>query len=310
MIDTNMINLTLIISILIVLLVILTIYLGIKIVPQSKVFVIERFGRYSRTLNAGLSIIVPYLDSVAHRVDILERQLTSQKISVITKDNVEVELETSVFYRVLDAAKSVYRISNIDQALTTETAAVVRSAAGKLELDELQSSRDKMNAEIADTLSPSAKEWGIEITRTSITDVIIDEATKEAQRQQLNAERTRRATVAEAEGQKQAIQLKADAELYQAQKEAEAVKLEADADAYAIEVKAKADAKQTELLAIAIAEKGKPAIDFEIAKRQVDAIGKLTASENTKTLILPSEISGIFGAAASFLETFEKNKKD
>ena len=309
MIDTNMINLTLIISILIVLLVILTIYLGIKIVPQSKVFVIERFGRYSRTLNAGLSIIVPYLDSVAHRVDILERQLTSQKISVITKDNVEVELETSVFYRVLDAAKSVYRISNIDQALTTETAAVVRSAAGKLELDELQSSRDKMNAEIADTLSPSAKEWGIEITRTSITDVIIDEATKEAQRQQLNAERTRRATVAEAEGQKQAIQLKADAELYQAQKEAEAVKLEADAEAYAIEVKAKADAKQTELLAIAIAEKGKPAIDFEIAKRQVDAIGKLTASENTKTLILPSEISGIFGAAASFLETFEKNNK-
>ena len=309
MIETNMINLTLIISILIVLLVLLTIYLGVKIVPQSKVFVIERFGRYSRTLNAGLSIIVPYLDSVAHRVDILERQLTSQKISVITKDNVEVELETSVFYRVLDAAKSVYRISNIDQALTTETAAVVRSAAGKLELDELQSSRDKMNAEIADTLSPSAKEWGIEITRTSITDVIIDEATKEAQRQQLNAERTRRATVAEAEGQKQAIQLKADAELYQAQKEAEAIKLEADAEAYAIEVKAKADAKQTELLAQAIAEKGKPAIDFEIAKRQVEAIGKLTASENTKTLILPSEISGIFGAAASFLETFEKKGK-
>ena len=166
-----------------------------------------------------------------------------------------------------------------------------------------------MNAEIADTLSPSAKEWGIEITRTSITDVIIDEATKEAQRQQLNAERTRRATVAEAEGQKQAIQLKADAELYQAQKEAEAIKLEADAEAYAIEVKAKADAKQTELLAQAIAEKGKPAIDFEIAKRQDEAIGKLTASENTKTLILPSEISGIFGAAASFLETFEKKEK-
>ena len=95
-----MINSTLIISILIVLLVLLTIFLGIKIVPQSKVFVIERFGRYSRTLNAGLSIIVPYLDSVAHRVDILERQLTSQKISVITKDNVEVELETSVFFQI------------------------------------------------------------------------------------------------------------------------------------------------------------------------------------------------------------------
>ena len=133
MVDFGVINLTLIISILVVILVLLTIYLGIKIVHQSKVFVIERFGRYSRTLNAGLSIIIPYLDSVAHRVDILERQLTSQKISVITKDNVEVELETSVFYRVLDAAKSVYRISNIDQALTTETAAVVRSDEGKHE---------------------------------------------------------------------------------------------------------------------------------------------------------------------------------
>ena len=220
-----------------------------------------------------------------------------------------MELETSVFYRVVDAGKSVYRISNIDQALTTETAAVVRSAAGKLELDELQSSRDKMNAEIASSLSPSAEEWGIVITRTSITDVIIDDATKEAQRQQLNAERTRRATVAEAEGLREAVQLKADGELYQAQKQAEAIRVEADAEAYAIEAKAKADAKQTELLAKAIAEKGKPAIDFEIAKRQVDAIGKLTASENTKTLILPSEISGIFGAAASFLETFEKNKK-
>ena len=270
---------------------------------------IERFGKYYRTLNAGLSIIIPYLDTVAHRIDILERQLESQKISVITRDNVEVELETSVFYRVVDAGKSVYRISNIDQALTTETAAVVRSAAGKLELDELQSSRDKMNAEIASSLSPSAEEWGIVITRTSITDVIIDDATKEAQRQQLNAERTRRATVAEAEGLREAVQLKADGELYQAQKQAEAIRVEADAEAYAIEAKAKADAKQTELLAKAIAEKGKPAIDFEIAKRQVDAIGKLTASENTKTLILPSEISGIFGAAASFLETFEKNKK-
>ena len=204
-----MINLGMVISILIVLLILLTIYLGIKIVPQSKVYVVERFGKYFRTLNAGLNIIIPYLDTVAHRVDILERQLASQKISVITKDNVEVELETSVFYRVVDASKSVYRIADINLALQTETSSVVRSAAGKLELDQLQSSRDAMNSEIANSLSPSAEVWGIEITRTSITDVIIDEATKEAQRQQLNAERTRRATVAEAEGQKQSIELKA-----------------------------------------------------------------------------------------------------
>ena len=100
-------------TLLVVSLIILTIYLGVKVVPQSKVFVVERFGKYYRTLNAGLSLIVPYLDKVAHRIDILERQLEAQNISVITKDNVEVELETSVFYRVIDASRSVYRISNL-----------------------------------------------------------------------------------------------------------------------------------------------------------------------------------------------------
>lgn len=304
-----MINMAMAISISVTLIFVLTIYLGIKIVPQSRVYVIERFGKYYRTLNAGLSVIVPFLDSVAHRVDILERQLESQKISVITKDNVEVELETSVFYRVVDASRSVYRIADVNSALQTETSSVVRSAAGKLELDQLQSSRDSMNSEIAASLSPSAEVWGIEITRTSITDVIIDNATKDAQRQQLNAERTRRATVAEAEGQKKSIELKAEADFYKATKEAEAVKVAADAEAYSIEVKAQADAKQTSLLAKAISEQGQPAIDFEIAKRQVDAIGQLTASANTKTLVLPSEISGIFGAAHAFLDSIPKTKK-
>ena len=297
------------ISISVTLIFVLTIYLGIKIVPQSRVYVVERFGKYFRTLNAGLSIIVPFLDSVAHRVDVLERQLESQKISVITRDNVEVELETSVFYRVVDASRSVYRIADVNSALQTETSSVVRSAAGKLELDQLQSSRDSMNSEIAASLSPSAEVWGIEITRTSITDVIIDNATKDAQRQQLNAERTRRATVAEAEGQKKSIELRAEADFYKATKEAEAIKVAADAEAYSIEVKAQADAKQTSLLAKAISEQGQPAIDFEIAKRQVDAIGQLTASANTKTLVLPSEISGIFGAANAFLDSIPKTKK-
>ncbi|MAU35740.1 MAG: paraslipin [Actinobacteria bacterium] len=296
-------------TLIIVLVIIFTLFRGIKVVPQSKVFVVERFGKYYKTLNAGLSLIIPYLDSIAHRVDILERQLEAQKISVITKDNVEVDLETSVFYRVIDASRSVYRISNIDLALNTETSSVVRSAAGKLELDELQSSREQMNAEIAKSLSPSAEVWGIEITRTSITDVVVDDSTKAAQRQQLNAERNRRATVADAEGQKEAIQLKADGDLYKATKEAEAVKVAADAQAYSIEIKAAADAKQTQLLAQAIKDNGKPAVDFEIAKRQVDAIGQLTASQNTKTLILPSDISGIFSAFSALVETLPKEKK-
>ena len=280
--------------------------LGIKVVSQSEVYVVERFGKYSRTLNAGLSLIIPFLDKVAHRVSVLERQLDEQRISVITKDNVEVVLETRVFFRIVDASRSVYRIRDIDQALRTASASIVRSAAGKLELDELQSSREAMNEEIANNLHNAAEGWGIEITRTEITDVEVDDSTKEAQRQQLNAERKRRATIAEAEGEKRSIELKAEAELFKAQKEADGVRITADANAYSIRVKAEADAEQTKLLAAAIAKNGKPAVDFEVAKRQVDAISLLASSQNTKTIVLPAGVTNALGGLSAVLETIKK----
>ena len=305
--DESILNL--VVVLLIVGLVVFTLKLGINVVPQSEVYVIERFGKFSRTLQAGLSLIVPYIDRVAHRVSILERQLDEQTVSVITKDNVEVKLETRVFYRIIDASRSVYRIRNIDQALTTASASIVRSAAGKLELDELQSSREAMNLEIATNLHTAAEVWGIEITRTEITDVIIDDATKEAQRQQLNAERKRRATIAEAEGEKRSIELKAEAELYKAQKEADAIRVEAEASAFAVVTKAKADADQTKLLSAAIAKNGKPAIEFEVAKRQVDALGTLAASGNAKTIIVPTEAAAAIGALTGLLGAMNEKSK-
>lgn len=283
--------------------ILLSIYLGVQIVPQSEVYVVERFGRYSKTLNPGMSIIVPYIERVAHRVSILERQLPDQEISVFTKDNVEVRLLTSVFFRILEASKTVYRISDINSALITAASSIVRSAAGKLELDELQSSREAMNVEIAKNLFTTAEVWGIEITRTEIIDVIVDEATKEAQRQQLNAERKRRATIAAAEGERRSVELSADAKLYETQKEAEALRVKADAEAYAIRVAAEADAAQTTLLGEAISRNGQPAVNFEIMKRQVEAIGQLASSDSTKTIILPSEITKVIGAATTLLET-------
>ena len=289
------------IIVLVVGVVLLTLKLGINIVPQSEVYVVERFGRYSRTLRAGLSLIIPYLDRVAHKVSILERQLEEQKISVITKDNVEVILETRVFYRIIDASRSVYRIRDIDQALKTASSSIVRSAAGKLDLDDLQSSREAMNTEIAVNLHSAAEVWGIEITRTEITDVIVDEATKEAQRLQINAERKRRAAVTEAEGEKRSIELKAEAELFKSQKEADAVRITAEAEAYAVVKKAQADADQTKLLAGAIAKNGMPAIEFEVAKRQIEAMSQLASAGNSKTLILPSEATAALGALSSLL---------
>ena len=259
--------------------VLFVLFLGIKVVPQSKVFIIERFGKYTRTLESGLSFIVPFIDSVAFKVDILERQLPKFAISVITKDNVEVGLESTVFFRVLEADKSVYRIRNIDAAIQNTAISVIRSAAGKLELDELQSSRESMNQEIKERLGKASEVWGVEVTRTEILDVIVDEKTKESQRQQLNAERERRAVIAKAEGDKRAVELNADAQLYEAEKEAEAVKISADAEAYSVRVNAEADAEQTRLVGEAIKKNGQPAIDFEIMKRQIDGLAKFAESD-------------------------------
>lgn len=295
-----------IISVLVVLFSLLVVFKGVKVVPQSNVFVVERFGKFTRTLEAGLNFIVPFLDRIAYRISILERQLPEFKISVITRDNVEVQLESTVFYRVIDAGSSVYRIQDIDRALHTASESIIRSAAGKLELDELQSSRESMNDEIAHYLKEAAVVWGIDITRTEITDVIIDEQTKEAQRQQLNAERERRAVIARAEGEKRAIELAAEAKLYEAQKEADAVKITADADAYAVKVKAAADAEQTRVVAEAISDDGQPAIEFEIMKRQVTALSEVASANNTKTVILPTDVTGVLGALEVFAENIRK----
>ena len=289
-------------------LIIYVVYLGIKIVPQSKVFVIERFGKFTRILESGLSLIIPFIDRVAFRVDILERQLPSFQMSVITEDNVEVELVSTVFFRVLDAAKSVYRIRNIDLAIENTAISVIRSAAGKLELDDLQSSREAMNQEIAARLSKAAEVWGVEVTRTEILDVLVDEKTKESQRQQLNAERERRAKIAIAEGDKRSVELKADAELYEAKKQAEAVKVQADADAYAVKVKATADAEQTTVIAEAINNNGQAAINYEIMKRQVDGLAEVASSNQTKTLVVPTDITKALGTLELFLDSIDKGK--
>lgn len=295
-----------IVPILIVILALIFVYKGVNVVPQSEVYVIERFGKYTKTLKAGLNLIIPFLDSIAHKLSILERQLPQFKISVITKDNVEVDLESTVFYRVVDASRSVYRIKDVDGALNTAATSIVRSAAGKLELDELQSSRESMNQEIAQEMQDAAEVWGIEITRTEITDIIIDEQTKDAQRQQLNAERERRAAIAKAEGSKRSIELEAEARLFQAQKEAEAIKVTADAEAYSVKVKAEADAEQTRVIASAIKDNGQPAINFEVMKRQVEALSEIASSNSAKTIIMPSEITGVIGSLQVMAENLKK----
>jgi regulator of protease activity HflC (stomatin/prohibitin superfamily) len=281
---------------------------GIQIVPQTREYVVERFGKYTKTLRTGLNFIVPVIDKVSSKVDILETQLDELRISVVTKDNVEVDLISAVFYRVTNAEKSVYRIDNVANAIEQTSKSIIRSEGGKLDLDALQSSRDSMNIQVYEQLKKAAEIWGIEVTRAEILDVQLDEETKEAQRQQLNAERKRRATVAEAEGQKETIELNADANLYKAEKEADAIKVKADAEAYKVKLLADAEAEQTKVVGDAIKKHGQAAVNFEIMKRQVDGLTELASSGQTKTLIMPSEITKVLGGIELLAETVKGSK--
>ena len=215
------------------LLIIVTLYKAIRIVPQSQKFVVERFGRLRSVLGPGLNLVVPYLDRVAHKVSVLERQLPTAHQDAITTDNVLVQVETSVFYRIIEPEKTVYRIRDVDAAIATTVAGIVRSEIGKMELDQVQSNRNELTANIREHVRAMVDDWGIEVTRAEILDVSLDEATRHAMMQQLNAERARRAQVTEAEGKKRAVELNADAELYAAEQAAKARRILSDAEAYA-----------------------------------------------------------------------------
>jgi regulator of protease activity HflC (stomatin/prohibitin superfamily) len=253
--------------------------LGIKIVPQSENFVVERLGRYNRTLEAGLHIIVPVIEQVRHKVDILERQLPTSKISTITLDNVTIGIDLAILFRVVQAEKSVYRIKEVNEAIRTTVTGVVRSVIGKTDLDGVQSNRRSISEAIEEELRAVTEEWGIVLSRVEIIDVEVDDDTRRAMQLQLNAERTRRATVRQAEGDKEAAQLKADADLYTAQREAEARKTLAEADAYAVSV-----------VSQAISAGGEAAVNFEVKKIHAKAIETLGSNQSSKIVLLPAEV--------------------
>ncbi len=271
--------------------ILLSIYLGIRIVPQSQKFVVERFGRLRSVLGPGINFIIPFLDRVAHKISILERQLPNAQQDAITKDNVLVQIDTSVFYRILEPEKTVYRIRDVDAAIATVVAGIVRAEIGKMDLDEVQSNRDNLIREIKTSVEQAVDDWGIEVTRAELLDVNLDQATRDAMLQQLNAERARRAQVTEAEGAKRSVELNADAELYAAEKIADARKIAADAEAYA-----------TRAVAAAIAENGLEAAQYQIALKQVEALGKIAQGSGTQTIVVPADAADAFGKAFQMLK--------
>ena len=269
----------------------LCVFLGVRIVPQSEQHVVERFGRLRSVLSPGINFIVPFLDRVAHKVSILERQLPTAKQDAITSDNVLVQVDTSVFYRIPEPEKTVYRIRDVDGAIATTVAGIVRAEIGKMELDEVQSNRDALISTIKNNVEEAIDDWGIEVTRAEILDVNLDQATRDAMLQQLNAERERRAAVTRAEGQRRAVELNADAELYAAEQAAKARRIGADAEAYA-----------TGVVAVAIRENGLEAAQYQVALKQVEAISEVGKGEGKQTVFLPSSAIEAFGEAFGMLK--------
>jgi regulator of protease activity HflC (stomatin/prohibitin superfamily) len=271
--------------------IIIAIFLGVRIVPQSEKHVVERFGRLRSVLGPGINFIVPFLDRVAHKISILERQLPTATQDAITKDNVLVQVETSVFYRILEPEKTVYRIRDVDAAIATTVAGIVRAGIGEMDLDEVQSNRQQLITQIKQQVADAVDNWGIEVTRAEILDVNLDQATRDAMLQQLNAERERRAQVTRAEGSKRAVELQSDAELYAAEQEAKARRISADAEAYA-----------TGVVAAAIQDNGFEAAQYQVALKQVEALVKLGEGEGKQTVLLPANLLDAFGDAFNMLK--------
>ena len=271
--------------------IIICIMAGVRIVPQSQKFVVERLGRLRVVLGPGINFIVPFLDRVRHRVSVLERQLPAMSQDAITSDNVLVQVETSVFYRIIEPEKTVYRIRDVDAAISTTVAGIVRSEIGRMELDQVQANRSRLIEAVRDQVAQQVDDWGIEVTRAEILDVNLDQATRNAMLQQLNAERARRAQVTEAEGTKRAVELNADAELYAAEQAAKARRVSADAEAYA-----------TRAVASAIAENGLEAAQYQVALKQVEALNKMGSAAGTQTIVLPANALDAFGDAFKMLK--------
>lgn len=272
-------------------LLIILIVKAVKIVPQSEQHVVERFGRLRSVLGPGINMIVPFIDRIAHKISILERQLPTASQDAITRDNVLTQVDTSVFYRITEPEKTVYRIRDVDSAISTTVAGIVRAEIGKMDLDEVQANRNSLIDTIKLTVEQAVDDWGIEVTRAEILDVNLDAATRAAMMQQLNAERARRAQVTEAEGSKRAVELAADAELYASEQTAKARRVLADAEAYA-----------TQVVATAINENGLEAAQYQIALKQVEAVGAMSSGAGNQTVVVPAEALAAFGDAFKLLK--------
>ena len=279
-----------------VILVIWTLIAGIKTVPQGYNYTVERFKRYTRTLHPGLNLIVPYIDTIGAKLNVMEQVLDVPTQEVITKDNASVKADAVAFYQVLNAAQAAYQISNLNQALLNLTMTNIRSVMGSMDLDELLSNRDLINEKLLRTVDEAANPWGIKITRVEIKDISPPQNLLDSMARQMKAEREKRALVLEAEGTRAAQILKAEGLKQSAILQAEGKREAAYREAEARERLAEAEAKATSLVSEAIGAGNVQALNYFVAQKYTEALVSIGTANNSKIVLMPLEASSLIGS--------------
>jgi regulator of protease activity HflC (stomatin/prohibitin superfamily) len=269
---------------------------AIKLVPQGREFTVERFGKYTRTLKPGLSFLTPFVEGIGRRMNMMEQVLDIPQQEVITKDNAMVRVDAIVFIQVMDAAAAAYRVDNLIYAIQQLSQTNLRTVVGSMELDEVLSQRDIINTTLLQAIDAATEPWGIKVNRIEIKDLTPPADITDAMARQMKAERERRAVITEADGEKSAAIARAEGAKQSAILQAEGRKEAAFRDAEARERAAEAEAKATAMVSEAIARGDVNAINYFVAQKYVDAFAQLANSPQTKTVIVPAEMSALVGS--------------
>lgn len=291
---------------------VILVVLSVKFVPQGMAYTVQRFGKYTATLSPGLNVIMPIIDQIGARMNMMEQVLDVPSQEVITKDNAMVRVDGVVFYQVIDAARAAYEVSSLEYTILQLTMTNIRTVMGSMDLDELLSKRDEINARLLAVVDDATTPWGIKVTRIEIKDIKPPQDLVDAMARQMKAERDKRAVVLEAEGQRQAAILRAEGEKQAAVLEAEGRKEAAFRDAEARERLAQAEAQATAAVSEAIAKGNIQAVNYFVAQKYVEALQNLASADNNKVILMPLESSSVIGALGGIGELTREafNKKE